>query len=232
MSKTLIIAIIVILIGVGYWLFVSPKTPPVEQDKEEMSNGKVEEIDLEATYKVDFIAQWSQQTHPDYYPKGAHFSPFVVYSHNNSAGARIFEEGQEASPGMEEMAETGKTLKLNQEIDQIIFSKDALEKTQGTVFNSPGSNSSDLKLDKNHGYVTFVSMLAPSPDWFVAQTTNLIQNGEWLETIELNLVTYDAGSDSGETLTAKDIDTDPKEPITIFSENLQGLGKIILTKIE
>ncbi|MFC1789641.1 spondin domain-containing protein [Patescibacteria group bacterium] len=233
MSKTLVIAIIIIfIIGIGYWIFMSSQMSPTEENKEEVSNENIKENEFKATYKIDFIAQWSEQTHTNNYPKGAHFSPFVAYSHNNSVEAKIFVEGQDSSLGMEEMAETGKTTKLNQEIDQIISSKRAFQKTQGSVFDSPGNNSAELQFNKDNKYVTFVSMLAPSPDWFVAQTKNLIENGKWLESIELELITYDAGSDSGSTLTAEDIDTNPKEPITVFSENLQRLGKIILTKIE
>ena len=75
-------------------------------------------------------------------------------------------------------------------------------------------------------------MIAPSPDWFVSQTTNLLQAGEWIDEIELPLITYDAGSDSGEMFTSRDIDTQPKEPITVYDDNLQFLGKLVLTRLE
>ena len=74
-------------------------------------------------------------------------------------------------------------------------------------------------------------MLASSPDWFVAASTNLIENEKWKDKIELKLITYDSGGDDGQELTSKDKDSDPKQNITIFNDNLQKLGKIILTKI-
>ena len=143
----------------------------------------------------------------------------------------IFKKGGEATVGVEDMAETGATQKLNKEIDEIISKKIGFKKTQGNVFNSPGTSSSEIELSNNYRYLTFVSMLAPSPDWFISVTENLLIDGRWLDSVEFNLITYDAGSDSGENLTSLDRDTKPKESIKIFSDNLQGLGKIILTKI-
>jgi hypothetical protein len=184
-----------------------------------------------ASYKVDFIARWSSKTHPNSYPVGAHFSPFVVYSHGNLPDAKIFSLGGIATLGVEDMAETGATVKLNNEIDKIIVNNLAYKKTQGQVFNSPGTSISQLELSKNYSYITFVSMLAPSPDWFVSVSDNLIKDGNWVDRLELELTTYDAGSDSGERLTSENKDIIPKETIKIFGNNLQGLGKIILTRI-
>ena len=186
---------------------------------------------ISITYKVDFIADWSGKTHPNDYQNGAHFSPFVAYSHDDSGDSLIFIKGQEPTPGIEQMAETGGTTTLNQEIDKLISSKLAFKKTRGSLFNSPGTDSSELEFTEDYSHVTFVSMIAPSPDWFIAQTTDLLKDEDWIEEVELELITYDAGSDSGETFTAQDIDTQPKDPITVFSDNLQCLGKLKLTRI-
>jgi hypothetical protein len=205
-------------------------------DKEPTPEPRHEPIPIPAptisvTYKVEFIADWSEKTHPNDYPSGAHFSPFVAYSHNDSVDSQIFDKGQKATPGIEQMAETGNTNTLNQEIDKLISSNLAFKKTRGKLFNSPGIDSSELEFTRDYGHITFVSMIAPSPDWFVSQTTNLLKAEEWIDEIELALITYDAGSDSGRSLTAQDIDTQPKEPISVFSDNLQRLGKLILTRI-
>lgn len=129
------------------------------------------------------------------------------------------------------MAETGATKILEKEIQEIINANLAHQQIKGKRIDSPGEDSGVLELTQDYSHLEFVSMLAPSPDWFVSTTVNLFQDNQWQETVELDLTTYDAGSDSGETLTAKDQDTTPKEPVSIFNPNLQSLGKLIITKI-
>jgi hypothetical protein len=184
-----------------------------------------------ATYKIEFIADWSEQTHPSNYPSGAHFSPLVAYSHNDSEDSMIFIVGQPPTPGVEQIAETGGTTILNQEIDKLINSDLAFKKTRGKVFNSPGIDSAELEFTEVYSYITFVSMIAPSPDWFVSQTINLLKEEGWIDNIDIDLITYDAGSDSGETFTTQDIDTQPKEPVQVFTEDLQLLGRLVVTRI-
>jgi len=209
--------------------------PTQEIDESTDTPGEITDIesgaDIAAKYEIKFIADWSSETHPDLYPPGAHFSPFVAYSHDDSLNGKIFNVGEIPSPGIEEMAETGATKILINEIQNIIESNSAHAQTKGSVFNSPGSDSSMLELTQDHSNVTFVSMLAPSPDWFVGNTINLFKNGKWVESTSLDLITYDAGGDSGERLTSPDQDTNPKEPITIFNDNLQHLGSIVLVRI-
>lgn len=232
-KAVVIIAIIIAVLGGGYLLFSGQKVAEEKAPAETaMVSDTEEEIAESARYRLEFTALWSQESHPDNYVSNAHFSPFVAYSHNNSQKAKIFEKGQVPTAGIEEMAETGATEKLNQEIEAIIASGQAFKKTQGNVFDSPGSDTSELEFSRNFQYLTFVSMMAPSPDWFVAKTESLIKEGKWVDTIELALITYDAGSDNGETLTAEDNDTDPKEPVSIFAAYLQGLGKITLTRLQ
>lgn len=185
-----------------------------------------------ARYKIEFVAKWSLETHPDDYPLGAHFSPFVAYSHNDSAEAKIFNEGEIPTPGVEEMAETGAINMLVEEIQNLIDLNLAHTQTKGIRIDSPGIDSSELSLSQEYSHITFVSMLAPSPDWFVAESINLFVDGQWLEKSEIELETYDSGGDDGEDFTSKDLDSNPKKSITIFSENLQNLGKLVLTKNE
>jgi len=242
MKKIIIIVLVIVFIitTLIYLYIFNNKIDETSLDSKELNtladDSVIPEPQIEiaenAIYKIDFIANWSKQTHPNNYPIGAHFSPFVAYAHNNLANSKIFQKGKRPSHGIEEMAETGNTKILNQEIDKLINSKLAYKKTQSRVFDSPGSESSQLEINKDYSYMTFVSMLAPSPDWFVSETTNLIKEGQWIDQIELNLITYDAGGDNGETLTAQDANTNPKGLIVVFLDNLQGLGKIVLTKIK
>jgi hypothetical protein len=190
-----------------------------------------ETASFSATYKIEFIADWSASTHPDYYPADAHFSPFVAYSHNNSVNSRIFSVGQVPSRGVEEMSESGKTDDLIKEIGDLMDLDFAYVQTKGNRIDSPGVDSAELRFTQDYDYVTFVSMLAPSPDWFVSGSINLMAGDQWVDTAEVTLVTYDSGGDDGDTLTSKDQDSNPKQVVTVFNSHLQGLGKIILTKV-
>ena len=74
-----------------------------------------------------------------------------------------------------------------------------------------------------HPYVTLVSMVAPSPDWFVGVSTlPLVEDGAWRERIEVNLRVYDAGTDDGSVYNAANADTDPAAPITALTESEAG----------
>ena len=185
-----------------------------------------------AKYKFEFVATWSAQTHPNHYPSNAHFSPFVVHAHDNSGLGQGFVSGQLASDGIELMAETGQTSILTSELNTLKESGHVYKYAKGSVFDAPGSVYQKLYLHKDFSHFTFVSMLAPSPDWFVAAKGNLIEDGEWVERLEMGLRTYDAGTDSGEELTSADVDTSPAEVITTFPDHLQNLGTLIITRVQ
>lgn len=208
------------------------KTESQNSNNPEASTPKQDQAKQTAKYKIEFVADWSQTTHPNNYPSGAHFSPFIAYSHNDSVEAKIFTIGETPTPGVEEMAETGATEILVKETQSIIDAGNALAQTKGKRIDSPGKDSGELELAQDYNYLTFVSMLAPSPDWFVTESINLFKDNQWIEKIEIDLITYDAGGDDGENFTSADQDSSPKETIKVFDENIQNLGKIVLTKID
>ncbi len=202
------------------------------QDSSESEVEVIKSVNKTAKYKIEFIAEWSEKTHPDNYPKNAHFSPFVAYSHNGSVEAKIFSEGKLATAGVEDMAETGATGTLVKEIKSLINSKLVYQQTKGKVFDSPGGDISELSFSQEYSNFLFVSMLAPSPDWFVSGSTDLFEDGDWVERAEIDLVTFDAGTDDGVELTSRDKDSKPKQPIVVFGDELQGLGRVVLSRID
>ena len=56
-------------------------------------------------YTVKFEAKWSQATHPNGWPSGAHFSPLVIATH--SYKYKMWSDMTRASPGVKLVAETG-----------------------------------------------------------------------------------------------------------------------------
>ena len=170
-----------------------------------------------AVYTVSLRASWSEQLHPDWFPSGAHLSPMVAWSHGQRNIA--YSVGAVASDGMELMAETGGTGILEEELEALTATGYVFNHALGSVFDAPGEVSVTLRLSKSAGRATVVSMIAPSPDWFIAvQNIPLFEDGVWLERKEVVAALYDAGTDSGTSFRAFNRDTSPAEPITSLAE--------------
>ena len=176
----------------------------------------------EARYQVTFNSTWSAETHPTNFPSNPHFSGLVGATHHGDV--RIWETGEIASDGIELMAETGGKSELLNEIEHLIEDGEAYGDLSGSgLSTSPSMVSLEFDAVSTHPFVTLVSMLAPSPDWFVGVSAlPLMEDGAWLERVEVQLRLYDAGTDDGTVYNASDADTDPAEPITLLTESEAG----------
>jgi hypothetical protein len=176
---------------------------------------------LEATadYVITFESTWSSQTHPTNFPPNPHFSGLIGAIHNENVV--FWEEGQQASIGIKEMAEKGIKDSLARIIGQAIQMNNASKVLSGGgIASSPGSVTLSFQISSDFPLVTIVSMVAPSPDWFVGVTAlNLTDNGKWIEQREVELFVYDAGTDSGSDYTSPNQVTSPSENITKLMES-------------
>ena len=192
---------------------------PIVPEKElsDSDSGGSEPLDGEVRYRVLLRISWSPSLHADWYPDGAHLSPMVAWSHR--VPDTVFTDGEPAGDGMEIMAETGATDTLRKELDA--FGEDGylFHYTVGTVTDAPGEDSVSLLLTPTAPLVSVVSMIAPSPDWFIAvRNAELFENGRWIGRKTVPAVLYDAGTDDGDSFTARNRDTNPPEPITRFPD--------------
>lgn len=163
-------------------------------------------------YEVTFDATWSAQTHTNF-PPGPHFSSLVGGTHDGTVA--FWQVGGLASAGIEAMAELGATGTLSSEVDAKILTGQAYNVILGGgISPSPGSVSQTFAMHSAHPLVTLVSMIAPSPDWFVGVADfPLYENGQWNREVVVDLWPYDAGTDSGTDFTSADADTNPADPI-------------------
>ena len=170
-----------------------------------------------ATYRATFEASWSNTTHPTDFPSGSHFSGLIGMSHNENI--LMFEAGTTASMGIRNMAETGSKSPLLGEIGTIIDEGSAQFVISGGGVNpSPGSVSVEFTITSSHPLVTITSMIAPSPDWFVAvESVNLFPNGEALNLVKETVEVYDAGTDSGTNFKSANQPTEPPGPISMIT---------------
>ena len=195
-------------------------------------------VDDAIEYQVVFTASWSEETHPDDFPSNPHFSGIIGASHN--ANVSFWQVGSLASPGIKNMAETGSKNPLTSEISGAILGDNALALISGDGINpSPGQVSETFIVSKEYPLVSLVTMIAPSPDWFVGvDSLNLSENGVFVDEKTVILYAYDAGTDSGTTYTSPDEITNPPELIFkiegypfYYNEELVPIGTFTFTKI-
>lgn len=166
-----------------------------------------------ARYQVTFQTSWARDTHPTDFPANPHFSPLIGAIH--SSRVQFWGPGALASDGMEAMAERGRTSPLDSEIEAAIAQATARQVLRGgPVDVVPGSTRIEFEIDRDQPLVTLVTMIAPSPDWFVGvHGLNLIQGGDWVAESVAILHPYDAGTDHGATYGSPDIDARPRGEI-------------------
>jgi len=165
-----------------------------------------------ATYDVTFAATWTASTHPDF-PVDAHFSGLIGGIHGN--GAVFWETGSLASPGIKSMAETGSKTALTAEVNAAITAGTAASLLSGGgLATTPASVTLRFTIRHDFPLVTLVSMIAPSPDWFVGvHGMSLLVDGRWADDVTVELFPYDAGTDSGANFTAPNAATTPPVPV-------------------
>lgn len=173
-------------------------------------------MDGAATYTVVVKSTWTKANHPVEYPaagaiSGPHFSGIIGASHDSTYA--LFAAGAMPTPGLEKLSEEGKHSPLDEEIRAAIGGGHV-----GALFSSgPLRDFADsivttLQVDAAHPAVSFVGMIAPSPDWFFgASNVTLRENGQWAASRTLQLYAFDAGSDDGATYKAADVDANPKK---------------------
>ena len=176
---------------------------------------------VSATYSVTFTGTWTVEATPGGLPDGAHFSPLIGAVHN--ASVTFLEAGGRATPGVESMAERGRTATLTEEIEA------AGANALGVLGRAggPGATASvtfdSVALSADHPRITLVTMIAPSPDWFVGVSglSLLDAEGGWVDSATVNLYPWDAGTEEGDDFSFDNAATEP--PGTIAS--LRGTGK-------
>ena len=91
--------------------------------------------------------------------------------------------------------------------------------------NAGTSSITNIEVNSEFPLVSFITMIAPSPDWFVGvHDFNLCNTttGKRLDSRKRDLPLYDAGTDSGLRFTSLDIITDPTEVIHLITNNTKG----------
>ena len=183
------------------------------------------ESENEAIYEVTFNLNWNENTFPTDYPINAHFSKLIGWSHSETAS--YLNVGTASSEGIRLMAEGGYTTPMDEEINALIEQGEGLDLF---VVNNLSSGVGEIKLEvkvtKDFPLITLATMVAPSPDWFIAAINQsmLNENDDFTEIMVIQAVVYDAGTDDGLTFTSLNKATTPKGLITKFVDAPLGNG--------
>ncbi|MCK5402388.1 MAG: spondin domain-containing protein [Flavobacteriaceae bacterium] len=181
-----------------------------------------------ATYTITFTSVWNSSDHGTL-PSGAHWSKLVGANHNSNI--TFLEMGQNATQGIENVAELGNNTIFNSEVDNSITNGNTEQYIDGNDLSSATGTITlmDLEINKDYPLLTLVSMIAPSPDWMIViNSFSLLDGGNnWKDNISIDLFPYDAGTDDGTNYTSPNNDTNPQDPIS----SLQGVSPFNSNKI-
>lgn len=199
-----------------------------------------------ATYNIEFESIWeSVADNPTdgqstiALPGNAHWSGLVITTHKTAG--EFLKLGEAASPGIESVAETGATSTFETEVNN---NADANQYINAGGLNSAKGTISrnGIQVSEEFPLVTLASMIAPSPDWFIAldgenlrSGNNSINNG-WKDTFTVDVYPLDAGTEDGDGYSGNTYpDTNPIGVITSRSNstpfNANKIGTITFTYV-
>ena len=175
-----------------------------------------------ATYRLTFEGKWTTTATATgvTIPSGAHFSPLIGAVHNDRV--TFWSSGGTASAGIESMAEVGGTSTLKTEITAAGSEASSAIERSGNI-GVTAIVTVDIALSPTHPLVTLVTMIAPSPDWFVGVSGLSLLNAqnEWLASHSVDLFPYDAGTEDGTEFSLSNDATGPRGTIA----SIKGMGK-------
>lgn len=164
----------------------------------------------EARYSITITGKWASPAFS--VPAGAHYTTFVGMVHSDKS--TLWKDGSLASPGMEMLAEIGNGTTLLGEINGNIAGGKA---SALLLFLAPaitGTISTSAYCNTNFSRISFASMLAPTPDWFIGVSDiNLYNNNKWITDSSIQLYSYDAGTEEGDIFGTNNATTSPQQNI-------------------
>ena len=166
----------------------------------------------EITYRVTFEGNWTRASTPGGVAPGGHFTTLIGGVHGS--GVTFWRAGERASPGVEGVAETGFTGTFRSEVAASPHTRSVIQ--QGVAGGGTGSATFNIDVTRTHPRVTLLSMIGPSPDWFVGVSGVSLLDGadEWRESHVVDLFPYDAGTEEGDDFSLSNPDTSPQGVIT------------------
>ena len=169
-----------------------------------------------AVYTISFESDWASPVHGTL-PGNAHWSNLVGVTHNSN---HVFWElGQLATLGVERVAEVGNNVEFENEVNTQITAGNADQYLE-MAFDAPNNAESGASLisvtvSEDYPLITLLSMIAPSPDWFIGVNSYSLLDGSnnWKDGIVIDMYPYDAGTEQGSVYSTSNSPSNPHVPI-------------------
>ncbi|MEL7474476.1 MAG: spondin domain-containing protein, partial [Planctomycetota bacterium] len=118
------------------------------------------------------------------------------------------------SPAVEQVAEVGGTAAMQAEVNSLITAGTANQVVLGTdgFISAEETNTFIIDVDSSYPLLSLLTMIAPSPDWFVGiHDVSLVDGeGDWIPQLVIDLNSYDAGTENGSGLSLNNAPTTPQ----------------------
>ena len=174
-----------------------------------------------ATYTVTFTGNWTTSSTNVAVPGGAYFTTLIGAVHNSSV--TFWTSGGTATAGVERVAELGSTGTFRSEINSAATGTvKSIVQASGTS-GPTGTSTFQVEFSRTHPLLTLLSMIGPSPDWFVGVSGLSMLDGSnnWRSSRTVDLFAYDAGTEDGDDFSLSNPATNPQGTIT----SLRNTGK-------
>lgn len=187
-----------------------------------------------ACYDIELVGLWTEDRQGTAVPGPAHFT--TLYGAVHDSRYRIFQQGGLASEGMELLAEDGDIgIVQNDVADELERGTAADEVCGAESVDATGSMTTSIVTDAGHTRLSFASMVAPSPDWFIGvDSLELWDDGanDWRDVIELELFVYDAGTERDDDAFSLDNDAeDPPKVVTVAHDRIFPGGGAAIARV-
>ncbi|MFL4468690.1 spondin domain-containing protein [Tateyamaria armeniaca] len=193
--------------------------------------------DNSAAYRIEIALDWSADP-AEGHPADPHWSRLIAVAH--SSRYALFEDGSTASSGLALVATNGRVSVLDAELAEARRRGRAGEPVVVPgLASGVGTFDLQLKLDTKLSHVAFVTMLAPSPDWFSGVSgVALYVDDAWLEQVRVPLWVWDAGADSGPDFEGPNVDTQPRQSVRLLThpaflrpDGMRPIGTATFTRL-
>ncbi|CAA0105848.1 Uncharacterised protein [BD1-7 clade bacterium] len=178
-----------------------------------------------AIYEVTIRGQWGNNFAP--LPSRPLFSD-VAGAVVNSESV-LWQPGQLASTGFEQLAEEGETAGFLNEINQEITANRASMSFLTELLPATGAVTFRVNVSRAFPEISFASMLDPTPDWVIGVEclSFLDENGLWMLSVNRELPVYDAGTEEGADFSLDNPATNPVQPIALLNGTI-GNGVVFV----
>ena len=178
-----------------------------------------------AAYTVTFEGNWNTDSTPGGVAGGAHFTTLIGAVHNSDV--TFWAPGGMATAGVESVAEIGGTSTFESEVSNA--GADVKSPVRAGGVTATSTRTFPVEFSRTHPLLTLLSMIGPSPDWFVGVSGLSLLDGSdaWRSSHTVDLFPYDAGTEDGEEFSLSNLATSPQGTIT----SLKGQGKFSDTRM-